>query len=154
MGYELHIKRRVDWEDDEEDSNISLEEWLSYVQSDEELELTEGYRINVPGVVGASQNVPGFCNWTGHPTKKTKDDKPWFDYGYGEISTKYPDDETIRKMMMIAEKLNAKVQGDDNEFYDEDYFKNKENNIASDTPKQTPQQTPKQADKKSWWKFW
>ena len=51
MGYELHIVRRLDWEDDEEYSNISLEEWLSYVQSDEELELTNGYKINVPGKV-------------------------------------------------------------------------------------------------------
>jgi hypothetical protein len=66
------------------------------------------------------------------------------------ISAKYPDDETIRKMLTIAEKLNGKVQGDDNEFYDEDYFKNKVNTITSDTPKQAPEQ----ADKKPWWKFW
>jgi hypothetical protein len=59
MGYDLHIVRRLDWEDDDEAGNISLEEWLSYVQSDNELELTNGYLIKIPGVVGGVQNVPG-----------------------------------------------------------------------------------------------
>jgi hypothetical protein len=43
MGYELHIIRREHWET-LETSNISLDEWLNYVKSDKELELTNGYR--------------------------------------------------------------------------------------------------------------
>jgi hypothetical protein len=62
MGYEFHIVRRKDWEDFEEDSNISLEEWLAYVQSDNELELTNGYKLEVPGFENSFQSVPGFCN--------------------------------------------------------------------------------------------
>jgi hypothetical protein len=96
---------------------------------------------------------PDFVIGRAIPLKK-KDDQPWFDYGYGSISAKYPDDETIRKMLTIAEKLNAKVQSDDNEFYDEDYFKNKEKSIVANTAKQAPMQAPMQADKKPWWKFW
>ena len=96
MGYELHIVRRSDWDDYEEDSNISFEEWLAYVQSDNELDLTNGYLMNIPGIETSFYDVPGFCEWTGHPTK-VSDDKPWFDYRGGSISTKYPDDETIKK---------------------------------------------------------
>ncbi len=120
MGYELHIVRRVNWEDDE-DSHISLEEWLNYVESDTELELTNGFEMKLPDRTSSFHRIPGFCNWTGHSTK-TEADKPWFHYGFGMISAKYPDDDTIRKMLMIAGKLNARVQGDDGEFYDESYF--------------------------------
>lgn len=45
MGYALHIVRRNDWDDEEEDCNISLQEWLSYVHSDDELKLTNGYQV-------------------------------------------------------------------------------------------------------------
>ncbi|GAB2665112.1 hypothetical protein GCM10027036_18330 [Flavihumibacter cheonanensis] len=145
MGYNLHIVRRNDWDDFEEESNISLEEWLTYVRSDDELDLTNGYEVKIPGTENSFQNVPGFCNWTGHTTKAT-DNIPWFDYGNGMISTKYPDDETIKKMIAIAEKLNAKVQGDDDEFYDINYFLNRSNKFTSDATNRI--------DKKSWWKFW
>ena len=145
MGYDLHIVRRKDWDDYEEDSDISLEEWLAYVQIDDELELTNGNKIKITGVENSIQNVSGFCNWTGHSIK-VNDDKPWFDYGYRMIISKYPDDETIKKMICIADKFNAKVQGDDGEFYDENYLLNKTNKSTTDTINQR--------DKKPWWKFW
>jgi hypothetical protein len=145
MGYELHIVRRNDWDDYEEESNISLDDWLTYVQSDHELELTNGYQIKIPGVTNSFQNAPGFCNWRGHSTKVT-DDKPWFDYGHGMVSTKYPDDETIKKMITIAGKLNGKVQGDDGEFYDENYLLSNTGQLSAETTKRV--------DKKPWWKFW
>ncbi len=145
MGYELHIVRRQDWDNYEEDSNISLDEWLAYVQEDNELELTYGYQIKIPGVENSFQNVPGFCNWTGHSTK-VADDKPWFDYGHGMISAKYPDDETIKKMLAIANRLNGRVQGDDGEFYDEAYFKNKTDKLSTGKTNT--------GTKKAWWKLW
>lgn len=144
MGYEIHIVRRNDWDNYEEDSNILLDEWLAYVHEDNELELTNGYLIKIPGAGNTFQNVPGFCNWNGHPTK-VRDDKPWFDYGYGRISAKYPDDETIKKMIAIADRLNAQVQGDDGEFYNEEYF-SKKAGLSSGTTNN--------GDKKPWWKLW
>ena len=138
MGYELHIIRKTNWDDFEEESKISLEEWGTYVKTDIELELTNGYQINIHGVVNSFQNSPGFCNWKGHPAKQ-KNQQPWFDYGHGCISTKNPDDDTIRKMIKISEALNGKVQGDDGEFYDKDYF---------------IKQQQAQGLKKQWWKFW
>lgn len=148
MGYELHIVRQNDWDDYEENSNISLEEWLAYVQTDYELELTNGYQVKIPGSSDLFQNVPGFCNWIGHSTKKN-DDNPWFDYGHGMISTKYPDDETIKKMISIADKLNGKVQGDDGEFYNENYINNGKEHFFENINKQR-----NLSIKKPWWKFW
>lgn len=146
MGYELHIVRRRDWDNFEEDSEISLEEWLAYVAVDKELELTNGYLIKIPGVENSFQHVPGFCNWRKHPTK-TGEDQPWFDYGFGMISAKYPDDETIKKMITIAAALNGKVQGDDGEFYDGSYFLSKTDSMPQPIE-------PTSASKKPWWKFW
>src|SRR5689334_19854392 len=110
MGYELHIFRRVDWDNDEEESNISLQEWLQYVESDKELELTNGYQ----DIFKKWQDRPGFCKWIKH-SETDKDDAPWFNYCRGHITAKYPDDYTIMKMIQIAVALNAKVQGDDGE---------------------------------------
>jgi hypothetical protein len=47
-------------------------------------------------------------------------------------------------MMNIAAMLNARVQGDDGEFYDENYFKS--NEVIPNIIKPT--------NKKLWWKFW
>src|SRR5688572_7748168 len=58
MGYELHITRREHWAN-AETSGISLDEWLSYVDGDRELELTNGYSIKI-GSETAFQNRPGY----------------------------------------------------------------------------------------------
>ena len=143
MGYDLHITRAAYWAETEDANKISFEEWLAYVESDNELQLTKGYQIRIPGVVDTFQNVPGFCNWSGHSTMKN-DSQPWFDYSDGCISTKNPDEEVIRKMISIAESLNAKVQGDDGEFYDEAYFINQQQAAVKTGNR----------NKKPWWKFW
>jgi hypothetical protein len=146
MGYELHIVRKSNWDSDE-DSNISLDEWLSYVESDEEITLTNGFQMNILNVDTSWKESPGFCSWNAHPNAN-EGTFPWFDYSDGCISTKYPDDYTIKKMIAIAEVLNAKVQGDDGEIYDENYFhqrieeQEKKNTIAL------------KSEKKPWWKIW
>lgn len=144
MGYDLHIVRRHNWDDYEEESHITLAEWLDYVKTDGELELTEGYQVKIPGESGA-QNAPGFCEWSAYSKEKRPGYRPWFDYGYGSISTKNPDYEIIRKMIAIAEALQAKVQGDDGEFYDEAAVVAME---AADAARNAP------AAEKPWWKFW
>ena len=123
MGYELHIIRQNDYDNADERSNISLDEWIKYVEIDDELNLTGGYNLALPGDLGGWQDSPGFCEWVGHPTASA-DTIPWFDYGSGSISTKYPDKYTIAKMIRIAQSLNAKVIGDDGEYWDETYFTN------------------------------
>ncbi len=145
MGYDLHIIRREDWAD-RETPDILLDEWLSYIEHDKELELTNGYNITI-GSETQFQNRPGFCEWNSHPTEKSPNSRPWFAYWKGSIETKNPDAPTIRKMLQIASALNAKVQGDDGEFYTEDYLTELES--AEELNKFSRQQR-----KKPWWKLW
>ena len=145
MGYELHITRRDHWADTEI-VDIPIDEWLSYIKTDNELELTNGYEIKI-GSESQFQNRPGYCEWNAHPTEKDPDSRPWFAYWNGSIDTKNPDVPTIRKMLIIASSLNAKVQGDDGEFYDEDSLKELEKF-------QMQRSSSVQKYKKPWWKFW
>lgn len=144
MGYELHIVRKHDWDNSEEESNITLAEWLDYVQTDGELEPADGYWVKVPGE-NTTQPKPGFMEWNAHSEEQRPGYRPWFDYGDGSISTKYPDAETIRKMIAMAEALNARVQGDDGEFYDEAAVVAME---RADAVRNAP------TIEKPWWKFW
>src|SRR4051794_26538585 len=111
MGYELHITRRVDLADTET-SDIPIEDWLAYINSDKELELTNGYEVKI-GEETQFQNRPGYCEWNAHPTYKEQNSRSWFAYWRGSIDTKNPDVATIRKMIQIASALNSMVQGDD-----------------------------------------
>jgi hypothetical protein len=142
MGYDLHITRQEFWADEENINQISFEEWLNYVESDSELELTNGYETRIPRIENKFHNIPGFCNWSGHSIMKGNS-MPWFDYRDGCISTKNPDEEIIKKMLRIANVLSAKVQGDEGEFYDESSFVTKPGPTV---------QTSKV--KRPWWKFW
>jgi len=146
MGYDLHITRKENWSDDEQNSlNISLEEWLTYIRKpNSELELSDSYWVKVPGSETESHVAPGFCEWTAHP----QDERPWFEYSYGNISTKNPDESTIKKMISIAKDFNAKVQGDDGEEYELS-----PNNQIRHVGKRLEDETVNE-EKKPWWKFW
>jgi hypothetical protein len=99
MGYDLHITRKKYW-CDEEGPVISPEEWLAVVRDDPELTLS-------------AENGPYFANWSG-PSRYPD---PWLDYFEGDVFAKNPDDPLIEKMVQIADRLGAKVQGDDGEVY-------------------------------------
>jgi hypothetical protein len=99
MGYDLHITRRKHWTDKGDD--ITGDEWLAYVQGDSELRLQ-------------SEGGPYFAVWSG-PSEL---DEPWLDWNDGHIYSKYPDPAFIDKMVVIAQQLDASVQGDDGEIYE------------------------------------
>lgn len=98
MGYDFHITRRTNWSDEGKD--ISAEEWLFLVANDPELHLQ-------------TKNGPCFVTWDGPSSLNN----PWLIWSKGQITTKNPDDVLIDKMVVIARKLKAKVQGDDGELY-------------------------------------
>ena len=98
MGYDLHITRRKDWVDDGND--ITQQEWIYLVHNDPEL-----YFEN--------EASPFMANWKGD----SRYEDPWLSWSMGQIDTKSPDPLLIEKMIQIAEKLNATVQGDDGETY-------------------------------------
>jgi hypothetical protein len=101
MGYDVHITRAENWVDND-DHKIEASEWLALIESDPDLRL-------------AGYNGPHFAIWDGHPVE----DEAWLDWRGGNIETKNPDDPLLRKMIEIAGRLDAKVQGDDGEFYTE-----------------------------------
>ena len=145
MGYDLHITRRKDWSQDEpQNTDIKLEEWISFIEQDPELQLSDAYRIKVPGNENESQVAPGYCEWINHPL----DERPSFVYSSGCISTKNPDEDTVRKILLISKVLNAKVQGDDGETYE---LSSNGEIINNPDPLVDSNEI---AEKKPWWKFW
>jgi hypothetical protein len=84
MSYVLHIVRQNDYDNGDEESNISLAEWMAYVATDNELELTNGFETVLPGMKTGWQDKPGFCNWMKHPYREA-DTIPWFDFTEGSI---------------------------------------------------------------------
>ena len=103
MGYDLHITRAEHWASSEENP-VTAEGWLAVVRDDPELTL-------------AGYNGPYHALWDG-PSEYPD---PRFDWSDGSIHTKNPDEPIIEKMISIAERLNAKVQGDDGEAYPSPY---------------------------------
>jgi hypothetical protein len=102
MGYDLHITRKSQ-SSDEEGPVITEAEWRVVIAEDPELELDLESRCEMADgefVFAAWNREPGALGW--------------YD---GEVTAKYPNEALIRKMVQIAEKLNAKVQGDDGEIY-------------------------------------
>ena len=59
----------------------------------------------------------GLSVWIKYSGDGLKGNHAWFDYREGNIVVKNPDDEIVNKMLDIAERLDAKVQGDDGEIY-------------------------------------
>ena len=96
MGYDLHITRRKDWSDSNGPS-ISEQDWQTLVRADSELQ------------IGDPINQPNFA---------TFGEEAWFDWSDGHVFTKNPDRQTLEKMLELADRLGAKVQGDDGETYD------------------------------------
>lgn len=100
MGVELHITRAEEHWAENDDNAIGANEWLAYVDSDPELQLWP-------------ENGKYFVRWLG----QSKYEDPWLDWFGGNISTKWPDTALYRKMVQIAQRLNAKIQDDDGNLY-------------------------------------
>jgi hypothetical protein len=113
MGYELHITRREDWPDD--GPSISFDEWMAVVNADPELRL--GGYVDRRLADGSVFRQP-LAVWIAHPRIGESDGMGVFDLAHGTVRAKNPDREVRCKMWRLAQVLNAKVQGDDGEFYD------------------------------------
>jgi hypothetical protein len=119
MGYDLHITRRPVWTDDD-GPQITLEEWKAYVESDNEVR---------PDTV----NGLTYFLWTAHPKE------PWpLRWDRGELYAKNPDEITIRKLVTVAGRLRATVQGDDGEVYRADGTSVQPESAATSPPAASP----------------
>ncbi|MFN3148678.1 hypothetical protein [Bremerella sp.] len=129
MGYDLHITRRK-YHFDDEGPAISESEWRALVESDPELSFSN------------DGNGPLFATWNG----ECKYPDPWFAYSAdnGSINTKNPDEKIIAKMLEIAARLGAKVQGDDGEVY----------RTPTEAYEEEDEQEQGSEVKLPWWKRW
>ncbi len=98
MGYDLHITRKEFWSD-EEGPSISFEEWISYAASDKDIE-------------NDAINGKHDFLYVNHPIEPIP---LW--WNEGEVYTKNPDKDTVKKLIEIAKSLSARVVGDDGESY-------------------------------------
>ena len=122
MGYNLYITRRK-YHFDEDGPSITAAEWRALVDADPELNFKR-------------DDEPLTAFWDGD----CEYPDPWFAYSdeYACIDTKNPDEPIVNKMLEIASKLDAKVQGDDGEIYrssNDTYF---EDDIGEPMPPQIP----------------
>ena len=138
MGYNLHITRKENWFDEDDSNEIKLTEWIDYVKSDNEMRLDNQASATTDDGDDVTYTNKGLAVWTSYSQSGLDDNYAWLDLRAGNVTVKNPDDEIKNKMIDIADRLNAKVQGDDGEIYDTKIF----------TPDK--QETK---DKRPWWKI-
>lgn len=99
MGYDVHITRAKDWSMND-GLWILPDEWLAAANQDVELEII-------------TETEPYIVTWLKSASESEMD----FYWSKGNIISKNPTEEIIIKMEAIANRLQAKVQGDDGEVY-------------------------------------
>ena len=141
MAYDLHITRKENWFDTT--PGFTLQDWLEYVDSDSDLR-HDGFAestLDDGKVLRIEQE--GLCVWAAYSGGKAGCDVCWLSWSQsGNIDAKNPDQEIREKMWSIAQRLGAKVQGDDGELYGPDG-----NQIAEIASTAT-------ISKRPWWRFW
>lgn len=100
MGVEFHITRAEFWTENDDDQ-ISSDEWLNIINEDPELSLFPKH--------GEFHAV-----WNGEGAEEGA----WLDWSAGNIEAKWPNTALYRKMLQIAQKLQAKVMDDDGTLYE------------------------------------
>jgi hypothetical protein len=112
MSYGVHIERF----DAQGSHGITLEEWLAYVRSDQEMHHIGEAVIKTSKGDTVRYDAPGMTEWidpqTGH--------RSLFDHRKikGTVSVGNPSREVLVKMFKVAKALGAVVQGDQGEYYD------------------------------------
>jgi hypothetical protein len=148
MGYDIHITRQLNWFDEDAARQISIEEWKAIVLNDNEMRL-HGFAeatTNAGDVVQVSND--GLSVWIKYSENGVNGNYAWFDYSRGNITCKNADEEIIKKMLGIAAKMSAKVQGDEGEIYESSPNDKVTGRHITESDDYTA------TDKKAWWKFW
>ncbi len=143
MGYDVYITRKQDWFD-ENGNEISFDEWVQYVEMDNEMRLDNFAETKTPdGTLRIeSEGIAVWLKYSGH---EKDGNMAWFRYFEGNIIVKNPDEEILAKMYSVAQSLNAKVQGGDGEIYDANGQSNWQ---------EIKQPTNISSTVKRWWQFW
>jgi len=99
MSYNAYITRANFWAENQ-GFEIPAAEWLQLIDGDNELEQGEG-------------NGPFFAVFTGSDSSGNL----WIDWSEGNLFASYPNRALQKKLLQVADKLSAIVQGDDGEVY-------------------------------------
>jgi len=102
MGYSLYITRRGHWHD-VSGPEIVLPEWQQLVASDATLTWEPNLGDH-------------FATWSG----STSSEPSWLAWENGNLESKHPEADFIRKMVSLASQLNAHVVGEEGELYGPD----------------------------------
>jgi hypothetical protein len=132
VGYDVHITRAEDWLQSK-DAPITLAEWKDYTQSDPEMRLDNYAEASTQTGEMIRYESEGLAVWTAYSGHEIDGNMAWFDLCEGRIVVENPDEEIIRKMCAIAQKLDARVQGDELEFYEKSTF-DKSSDLANSKP--------------------
>lgn len=141
MGYDIHITRRAEW-CGEGEPEISLAEWLAYVENDPEIRLDGYAQADLQDGSVLRIDDPSMAVWVAHPDHG--DGVAWIWWSRGNVQAKNPDEPTLRKMWAIAQAFGAKVQGDEGELYD---------SVGRMIPQDSPAHKAMPAQK-PWWRIW
>ncbi len=105
VGYDIHITRHEEWGNADTGPQITKEEFKEAV-------------LNDPRFRADSELGPDFAVFTGGPRGVGS---PWIQWSHdGNLLSKSPPPELVRAMVEIAERLEARVVGDDGEEYGPD----------------------------------
>jgi hypothetical protein len=148
MGYVLSITRQENWFDDDDAKKISMEEWKEFVAADQEMRMDNFAEATTKKGETITVTSEGLAVWTTYSENGVEGNHAWFDLFEGNVNVKNPDDEIIYKMIRIATKLNAKVQGEECETYIVSSGEVVSQREVND------EQSSGKANKKPWWKFW
>jgi hypothetical protein len=143
MGYDFHITRKENWSD-EDGPEISLDEWIHYVRSDPEMRLDGFAEVERGSESTIRITDPSMAVWTSYSGNGDGGNFAWMCLFHGSVQVKNADEEIRRKMWTIAEKMSARLQGDEGEFYGKDGLQIPEYPTAKIELRQP----------KPWWKFW
>ncbi|MCU6793785.1 hypothetical protein OB236_16895 [Paenibacillus sp. WQ 127069] len=114
MGYDLNITR-AKYTFESKENRITLKEWESYITIDPDLELQEEVSQTLPNGQVLSMKSEGMASWNynGNPVMLV--------YSDGHIRVRFhpfgEEPEYISKLKSIANKLHARLLGDEQEEY-------------------------------------
>lgn len=113
MGYDLYITRAEDWYNNQ-GRELTEAAWKTVIEADPEMRMIGFAEATTPSGETLRYVNSLLAEWSGHPEHEIV----WFDFRQGNVVVKNPDELTLAKMQEVAGKLNARVQGDEGEFYD------------------------------------
>lgn len=99
MSYHVYITRAEFWAENN-GMEITADEWLRLIRTDPQLTHDES-------------NGPRFARVSGPPDGQ----QGWLDWSDGNVYANYPNRALFRKMLQIAGRFGAELQGEDGEVY-------------------------------------